>query len=100
MWLAIASVAFWFIKIDFVDAVFMGAFRAGQYPISIYPEWLRVGLSTIVPIGLALTAPASALTSRLSLAMLLGAIAVAIVSSLISGWVLRRGLAAYSSASS
>jgi len=100
VWLIIGSLAFWFVRLDWIDALFFAAFRAAQYPITIYPGWLRVGLSTVLPVGLALTAPAGAITSRLSLAMLFGALAVALATSWLSAVIFRRALGAYSSASS
>ena len=57
--------AFWFVRIDFVDALYVGIFRAAQYPIGIYPAWLRVSLTIVIPLGIAVTAPSEAITSRL-----------------------------------
>ena len=40
--------------------------RSAQYPISIYPAWLRIGLTVVVPLGIAVTVPlrSSHLTAR------------------------------------
>ena len=46
--------------------VFQSMYEAGRWPVSIYPGWLRFGLTFIVPIAFAVTVPAEALTGRLS----------------------------------
>jgi ABC-2 type transport system permease protein len=40
-------------------------YRAGKYPIAMYPGWLRIGLTFLVPLAFAVTVPAEAITSRL-----------------------------------
>ena len=100
VWLSIAAAAFWFVRIDFVDALYAGIFRAAQYPIGIYPAWLRVSLTIVIPLGIAVTAPSEAITSRLDASTLLVAVAVAVLSLLLSRVVWRRGVRRYSGASS
>ncbi len=84
---------------DFVDAVYVGTFRATQYPIGIYPAWLRISLSTVLPLGLAVTAPAQAITSRLDGGTLGASIGVAVSALMVSRLVWLRGLSRYSGAS-
>jgi ABC-2 type transport system permease protein len=100
VWLSIAAAAFWFVRIDFVDALYVGLFRAAQYPIGIYPAWLRVSLTIVIPLGIAVTAPSEAITSRLDASTLLVAVAVAVLSLLLSRVVWRHGVRRYSGASS
>jgi ABC-2 type transport system permease protein len=64
-WLALATGAFWLVRMDEVQELFQGVYRAGQYPIAVYPGWLRVGLTFLVPLAFAVTVPAEAITSRL-----------------------------------
>jgi ABC-2 type transport system permease protein len=40
-------------------------YLTGRFPVSIYPTWLRIGVTFIVPIAFAITVPAEAVTSRL-----------------------------------
>jgi ABC-2 type transport system permease protein len=42
-WLMLASASFWLVRINEVQELFDGLFRAGQYPVGIYPGWLRTG---------------------------------------------------------
>ena len=52
-WLMLASASFWLVRINEVQELFDGLFRAGQYPVGIYPGWLRYGLTFIVPLAFA-----------------------------------------------
>ncbi|MBA3288983.1 MAG: ABC-2 family transporter protein [Acidimicrobiia bacterium] len=64
-WLIISTGAFWLVRMENVQELFDGVYRAGQYPITIYPGWLRAGLTFVIPLGFAITAPSQAITSRL-----------------------------------
>ena len=64
-WLVIATVAFWVVNMWTAVELFDGVFQTGRWPIGIYPPWLRVGVTFLVPIAFAVTVPAEALTSRL-----------------------------------
>ena len=67
--------------------------------MSLYPGWLRVGLTVAVPVAFATTVPAEALSGRLEPATLLAAAAFAGCLLLASRWAWRRGLRRYSGAS-
>ena len=43
--------AFWFVRMEQLQELFTGLYRAGQYPVGIYPGWLRFTLSFLVPLG-------------------------------------------------
>ena len=49
-----------------VQELFTGLYRAGQYPVTVYPTWLRVMLTYLVPLGFAITVPSESLTGRLT----------------------------------
>ena len=53
-------------RVDEIVELFAGVYQAGRWPVSIYPDWLRVGLTFLVPIAFAVTVPAEAFTQRLS----------------------------------
>ena len=99
LWLMVACIAFWVVQLPFMEGLFLYVARAAQYPISIYPGWLRVGLTVIVPLGIAVTAPAEAITSRLSwgTAAVVGAVTIGCL--VLSRFVWRRGVRRYSGAS-
>lgn len=98
-WLLLASAAFWLVRIDEVQELFTGVYRAGAYPIGIYPGWLRVGLTFLVPLALAVTVPAEAITGRLEAGTVALALAVTATLVLVSRLVFRMGLRRYSGAS-
>ena len=45
--------------------VFDGLFQMARYPVGLYPGWLRLVLTWIVPVGVMTTVPAQALTGEL-----------------------------------
>lgn len=97
--LGLVTLSFWFVRVENLLAIFWAFTEAGRFPVDVYPLWLRVSLSTIVPIGIAVTAPANVIAGRMDwigVAMLAAGtvLAVAIASAL---W--RRGLKSYTGAS-
>src|SRR5688572_12023425 len=72
-WLIITSTAFWFVRVHEIANLFEGLYAAGRWPIDIYPNWLRYGLTFLVPVAFAISVPAEALTGRLTLQTWLGA---------------------------
>jgi ABC-2 type transport system permease protein len=99
-WLVLTTVAFWIVRIDEIAELFEGVYQSGRWPVTIYPDWLRVSLTFLVPIAFAVTVPAQALTKRLTPETLLLAIGFAVVALLVSRAFFRIGLRRYSGASS
>lgn len=98
-WMMLTTAAFWIVRIDEISELFQGVYAAGRYPIGIYPGWLRLGLTFLVPVAFAVTVPSEALTGRLSGASLLGAAALTAFLLFMSRVVWRFGLKRYSGAS-
>ena len=98
-WLIITSTAFWIVRVDEIVNLFQGVYAAGRWPVSIYPRWLQVGLTFIVPVAFAVTIPAEALTSRLTPLILAGTLALTIFFSVLARLIWRFGLKNYSGAS-
>ena len=76
-WMILATCAFWFVKTENILVIFQSMYSAGRWPVTIYPGWLQMILTFLVPITFAVTVPAQALTGRLTLQTLLLAIGVA-----------------------
>ncbi|HEX9270327.1 MAG TPA: ABC-2 family transporter protein [Candidatus Limnocylindria bacterium] len=97
--LSLVTLSFWFVRVENLLAVFWSFTDAGRFPVDVYPGWLRVTLSTVVPIGIAVTAPSQAVAGRLDAAgvALLGAGAV--LALWIAGAFWRLGLRSYTGAS-
>lgn len=98
-WLLLTTIAFWAVRIDNMINLFQGLYAAGRYPVGIYPDWLRTGLTFLVPVAFAVTVPAEALTQRLTPQTLLGAIVFATFLLIVSRLFWRRGLKQYGGAS-
>jgi ABC-2 type transport system permease protein len=99
-WLVVTTVAFWIVRIDEIAELFQGLYLSGRWPVTIYPDWLRVSLTFLVPIAFAVTVPAQAITGRLTPDTMLLAGGFAIVVLVLSRAFFRIGLRRYSGASS
>jgi ABC-2 type transport system permease protein len=80
--------------------VFNALIQMARYPLGIYPEWLRLMLTWIVPVGVITTIPAEALTGALPLGTALGAILLAAILLAGASIFFRRAVSSYASASS
>lgn len=98
-WLMLTSSAFWVVRVNEIVELFQGVYAAGRWPVSVYPRWLRSGLTFLVPVAFAVTVPAEALTGRLTPFTLAGAVALAAALLALSRWVWRLGLTRYAGAS-
>lgn len=98
-WLVITTGAFWIVRMDELHELFQGVYQSGRWPVTIYPDWLRVGLTFLVPIAFAVTVPAEALTRRLTPETLALAALFAGLLLAFTRWFWRLGLRHYSGAS-
>ncbi|MBI3153645.1 MAG: ABC-2 family transporter protein [Chloroflexi bacterium] len=98
-WLVITSTAFWFVRVHEIANLFEGLYAAGRWPIDIYPNWLRYGLTFLVPVAFAVTVPAEALTGRLTFQTWIGAFALTIFLFFVARTIWKIGLRSYSGAS-
>ena len=98
-WLVITTGAFWIIRMDELHELFEGVYQSGRWPVTIYPGWLRISLTFLVPIAFAVTVPAEALTSRLTPETLALAAGFAVFLLAFTRWFWRFGLRHYSGAS-
>lgn len=98
-WLILTTTAFWLIRIWELVNLFQGLYAAGRWPVTIYPDWLRIGLTFLVPVAFAVTVPAEALTNRLTPFTLLGALGLAILLMVLARFIWQLGVRSYSGAS-
>jgi ABC-2 type transport system permease protein len=98
-WLILATFSFWFVRVENILVIFRTMYQAGRWPVGIYPQWLRVTLTFIVPVAFAVTVPAEGLVGRLDLWGLLEAVGLAWGLLLVSRLFWGVGLRAYSGAS-
>lgn len=97
--LALTGLVFWSPGFLFTW-VFDGVFQMARYPVGLYPGWLRLALTWVVPVGVMTTVPAQALAGELSAGMLIGSVALATALLAAASALFRRGLRRYASASS
>ena len=98
-WLMLTTTAFWLIRVWELVNLFQGLYAAGRWPVTIYPQWLRLGLTFLVPVAFAVTVPAEALTNRLTPLTLLGALGLAVLLMALARFIWRLGVHSYSGAS-
>jgi viologen exporter family transport system permease protein len=98
-WLVIASLAFWIVDVWQIMELFDGVYQTGRWPVSIYPGWLRISVTFLVPIAFAITVPAQAVTSRLAWSTVALALVFAVVLFASTRWFWHFGLRRYSGAS-
>jgi ABC-2 type transport system permease protein len=97
--LVLSTLSFWFVRVENLLAIFWSFLDAGRFPVDVYPGWLRVTLSTVVPIGIAVTVPAQAIAGRLDMLALVGMVVGTIVVCWFGTWFWRKGLRSYTGAS-
>ena len=98
-WLLVTSIAFWVIRLGDFFLVFQAIYAAGRWPVAIYPDWLRMGLTFLVPVAFAITVPAEALSGRLTALSLPGAVAITLLFVGLTRVIWRLAIRRYSGAS-
>ena len=98
-WLILATLSFWFVRVENILVIFQSVYEAGRWPVSLYPAWLRFGLTFLVPVAFAVTVPAEALTGRLTWQTGLLAVGLAAALLVVSRVFWKIGLRNYSGAS-
>jgi ABC-2 type transport system permease protein len=98
-WLIISTLAFWIVNTWNIIELFDGVYQTGRFPVSMYPAWLRIGVTFLVPIAFAITVPAEAATSRLEWPTVALALGFAAGLFALTRWWWRFGLRHYSGAS-
>jgi ABC-2 type transport system permease protein len=97
--MALGISAFWFVQSTQILEFFDGVWQAGRWPVSIYPRWLRIGLTLVVPVAFSVTVPAEVLTSRATGTTLAGMLGLSVALFGLTRWYWRFGLRHYTGAS-
>src|SRR5512147_2623656 len=100
LWIVLIALTFWFTKFDNNVTILSALMDAGRYPVTVYPVWLRILITFVIPIAVATTVPLQALRGDLDLSRALLFFVIGIASFLIASQVWKRGLKQYSGASS
>jgi ABC-2 type transport system permease protein len=97
--LVLATLAFWLVKLENILVIFGTMYEAGRWPVGIYPPWLRIALTLVVPVAFAITVPVEALVGRLQGTTLVGTLVLAGAFLAVSRGFWRFGLRHYTGAS-
>ncbi len=100
LWIVLIALTFWFTKFDNNVTILQALLDAGRYPSTVYPVWLRVIVTFVIPIAVATTIPLQALRGELEPSRILLFIGVSIISFWIATKIWKLGLKQYSGASS
>jgi len=100
LWIVMLSLTFWFVKFDNSVTILQALMDAGRYPAQVYPIWLRMVVTFVIPIAVATTVPLQALRGELLWWQVLMFLGISAASLLISAQVWKAGVRRYSGASS
>jgi ABC-2 type transport system permease protein len=100
LWIVLIALTFWFTKFDNNVTILQALVDAGRYPATVYPAWLQIIVTFIIPIAVATTVPLEGLRGNLSVGKVVLFLVLAGISFLIASQVWKRGLKQYSGASS
>jgi ABC-2 type transport system permease protein len=97
--MVLSTLCFWVVRVDNILAIFWAFIDAGRFPVDIYPGWLRFTMSTVVPVGIAVTVPAQAIAGRLDPVGIATTAVGALAAWLFATWFWHQGLRRYTGAS-
>ncbi|MEW6404083.1 MAG: ABC-2 family transporter protein [Chloroflexota bacterium] len=100
LWIVLIALTFWFTKFDNNVTILQALLDAGRYPVSVYPVWLRIIVTFVIPVAVATTVPLQALRGDLVIGRILMFIVIGIISFVVASQVWKAGLKRYSGASS
>jgi len=100
LWIVLIAATFWFVKFDNNVTILQALLDTGRYPATVYPFWLRLIVTFVVPIAVATTVPLQALRGELSFWQVLMFLAIGGASFLVAVRVWKVGIRKYSGASS
>ena len=99
LWIALIALTFWFTKFDNNVTLMQALMDTGRFPSIVYPPWLRVIITFVIPIAVATTIPLQALRGELSWWQIALALAAGVIAVMLSRLVWRAGVKRYSGAS-
>jgi ABC-2 type transport system permease protein len=100
LWIVLIAFTFWFTKFDNNVTILQALLDAGRYPVSVYPAWVQIIVTYLVPIAVATTVPLQALRGDLTFGRVLLFLAVSVVAAWAASRVWKAGIQRYSGASS
>jgi ABC-2 type transport system permease protein len=100
LWIVMIAATFWFVKFDNNVTILQALLDTGRYPATVYPTWLRLIVTFLIPVAVATTVPLQALRGDLTPWQILLYLGVGAASFLVASRVWKAGVKKYSGASS
>jgi len=100
LWIVLIAFTFWFTKFDNNVTILQALLDAGRYPVTVYPVWLRIIVTYLIPIAVATTVPLQGLRGELEPQTILLFIGIGIASFWVASRIWKVGIKRYSGASS
>ncbi len=100
LWIVMIAATFWFTKFDNNVTILQALLDSGRYPSTVYPFWLRLIITFLVPIAVATTVPIQALRGELTVAQILLFVGISAACFIVASRVWKAGVRKYSGASS
>ena len=95
----LATSAFWLIRVSNILIIFDTLYGAARWPIDLYPGWLRMLMTFVIPVAIAITVPVKALLGKRDVQHLAQSIVLTAVLFLVSRLFWKYGVRQYSGAS-
>jgi ABC-2 type transport system permease protein len=100
IWILAISAAFVVVKIDNLSYLFVSLYDVARWPVSVFPGWLRLVFTFVIPLAILTTFPAEALLGRMAPLRAVVVLGGAFAFAAFARWVWLRSIARYTSASS
>jgi ABC-2 type transport system permease protein len=100
LWIVMIAATFWFTKFDNNVTILQALLDTGRYPATVYPFWLRIVITFIIPVAVATTIPLQALRGELTAWQILLFAAISAACFMGASLVWKFGVRKYSGASS
>lgn len=100
LWIALISCTFWFVKFDNNVTILQALMDSGRYPATVYPVWMRLIVTFVVPVAVATTVPLQALRGELGPWQILMFLGIGAVCLMVAAQIWKIGVRRYSGASS
>lgn len=97
--LILSTTAFWYLGTPLLW-IFNSMIQMGRFPVGIYPGFIKMILTWVIPVGMIVTVPAELLTDRMKVRHLVGGTILAVGFFVISMTFFKVSLKRYASASS
>lgn len=100
LWIVLIAFTFYFTKFDNNVTLLQALLDAGRYPVTVYPVWLKIIVTYLIPIAVATTIPLQALRQELGTSQVIMFVGIGIASFIVASQIWKFGLKKYSGASS